>query len=346
MLLGENVNGKPVFNGANHNEHGNPHPQYDKFKTWTTKTITTAGEKWFEIFKGTFQKNPDGLSKNDRAFHRLIYSFILYNMNNDAEQDVHLVTFIVQITNSGNILTNVESRQLYGEPTNFKIFYKQTDSTNGIYDVRLYAKSTQAYTKLKILPLVYDPINNYDCPLHLEASYQGINVKDKLDILYSDILNNEWYSITALRDKLSGYTEITSLGDYGNSKVKALSIVNTTSRIRFKNQNEEQLATVYVDDENKSFKFEGSDKCNKYAFDKTLSPYKTDVDLGYADYRFNVGYFHKINIKGYNGYSNLPSTNTLFDTVIYKNPNTSDLYLLVWNGTAWKGVKLGDISFT
>lgn len=345
MLLGENVNGKAIYNGYNHNEHGDPHAQYDKFRTWTTKTITTGGEKWVNIFKGTFQKNPDALSKNERAFHRLIYSFILYNMNNDSTQDVQLVTFLVQVTNNGEINAGVETRQLYGDPCNMKIFYKETDLTNKIYDVQLYVKSTQAYTKYKILPIIYDPINNYDCPMHLEASFQGINTKDKLDILYKNLISNEWKSIDVVKSELTGYTEITSLGDIGNIKVKGQSIVSNTPRIRFKDLGEAQLGTQFIDVNNKTFKFETSSNITKYGFDKTISPSQTNVDLGYNDYRFNVGYFHKANIKIYNSYAELPTTNNTGDLVIYKNPSNNNLSLLIWEGTTWKALTFDAITF-
>lgn len=347
MLLGESVNGKAIFNGYNHNEHGDPHPQYNRFKTWNTKAKIGSTEQYINIFKGEFQKNPDNLPKNERAFHRLLYSFYLYNMNDDSSQDITLCTYVFKVDNSGNIEVDGRNISLCGLPIQSKIFYKCIDTTNKKYDVRLYISSNKPYTKFKILPIIYDPINNYDAPLHLESVFQGLNVKDKLDILYNDLIQTEWKSVSELTTEIQGYTEVIIRGDLGFTKSQGLTLIGNTSRIRFKDDNENQIAMLSSIKSDRVIKFESSSSAiDKYAFDKTISPSEVDVDLGYDDYRFNVGYFHKLNIKTYVGFSSLPTSNNDGDMVIYQNPDNEKYYLLIWLGNAWKTTgELSSLSF-
>ena len=336
MLLGESINGKPVYNGYNHNEHGDPHPQYDRFRTWNTKSKTGSTEQWINIFKGEFQKDPDSLPKNDRAFHRLLYSFYLYNMNDDAAQDITLCTYLFMVNNAGVLTVDGRNISMCGLPITTKIYYKCTDNTKKIYDVRLYISSDKPYTKFKILPIIYDPINNYDAPMHLESVYQGLNVKDKIDVLYKDLITREWKNVSELTSELTGYTEVIIRGDLGYTKSQGHSLIGDTTRLRFKDSNENQLAMISSIKNDKVLKFESNGVIEKYGFDRTISPSETNVDLGYDDYRFNVGYFHKMNIKIYEGYAALPTTNKNGDMVLYKNPDNGKYFMLVWIGTAWK----------
>ena len=221
MLIDKDYNGIQLLNNMSHNERGNPHPQYQTDKIYLSKTNTESDARFVKLFDKNFQCKPNNFSKKDRQFNRLMYSAYIYTMtNDDSIQNFVKLDFYAIARHDYTFAIDANLTSYTGNTFKAIIVYKditEEGKSNDYkqFNVKVYIRLKRPNERLRIKQSIYDTINNYDVPYHLECSYNGSNLKEKLDALYSGLSTRALLTPTQVEEEIKGYSRI----DKGNSEL-------------------------------------------------------------------------------------------------------------------------------
>lgn len=221
MLIDKDYNGIQLLNNMSHNERGNPHPQYQTDKIYLSKVNTSNSVNFVKLFDKNFQCKPNTFSKKDRQFNRLMYSAYMYTMtNDDFIQNFVKLDFYAIARYDYTFALDANLTSYTGNTFKAIIVYKditEEGKSNDYkqFNVKVYIRLKRSNERLRIKQSIYDTINNYDVPYHLECSYNGSNLKEKLDTLYSDLNTRSLLTPTQVEEEIKGYSRI----DKGNNEL-------------------------------------------------------------------------------------------------------------------------------
>lgn len=126
--------GLKIFHEGNHNENGNPHPQYVIDKIYIVPSDSDSNSKWAEILETYVNRNTcntftyllqSGGVTNHNKLNTLFY--VNFNVSNDGEVNVKI---------------NVDNEEIFNLSN---IGYKVEDNK-----IKLYIKSNLPYTTLQL----------------------------------------------------------------------------------------------------------------------------------------------------------------------------------------------------
>lgn len=238
-------NNGELLNVYNHGGKGNPHPQYDRFLTYTSPNNTSNKERYIKIFEGNFNIDVNDKDEDIREYDRLIYKAYLYNMNSDEKQGLYEVQFILYTDYTGTFNYEISNKTLLGVKEKNIVLYYKTDSVAKNTNVKVYYNLNNNYEYVKIMPIIYDTIRNNYTPYNLKASGYGVNTKEKLDDLYKDFSKEALLNSSELDSQLSDYTKVVTKVNTNSSivvnninpKVQFCTDLITKSEIYFSNSN-------------------------------------------------------------------------------------------------------------
>lgn len=301
------------FNEMNHNDRGNPHPQYNAQQLYYSKANTTE-EHWVKIFDSNFQKSVNEFDLRSRRFNRLIFSTYVYSMDNDNKQNMCMLNFYAMvIASTGNLVIEVDGRNLLGNPNaRFIVAYKDITGADNKkqYNVRIYAKMSYNNERIKLMPLIFDPINNYNVPFNLECAKSGVNTYERLNACFGNLFDNPLLTPTELNVELEGYTQQMCDLSYNYVKAKTLNLSSTEPRITFTYDDIEKGYVKY-DSDKQGIYFYGSDGIQKYVTNMNILPSKTDTTVGSSSTPWNVGFFNALGTKVYTSINGIPTGATI-----------------------------------
>lgn len=302
------------FNSINHNERGNPHPQYDSQKLYYTKQNTDSNEKWVKIFDNNFQKDVNSFDLRSRRFNRLVFSTYVYSMDNDNKQNMCMLNFYAMvIASTGNLVVEVDGRNLLGNPNaRFIVAYKDITGSDGKkeYNVRVYARLQYAYERIKLQLLIFDPVSNFNTPFNLECAKSGVNTYERCEAQFGNLFNNPLLTTEELNAELNGYTQQVCDLSYNYMKAKTLNLDSNEPKVTFTYSGTEKGFCKY-DGSKDGIYFYGSNGTSKYVTNMNMLPSKTDTTVGSSSSPWNAGYFNAIGLKVYTSINDIPSGSSL-----------------------------------
>lgn len=301
------------FNKYNHADRGNPHPQYNAQKLYYTKHNPSNAVRYAKFFDANFQQNVNNFDLKDRQFNRLIMSAYVYSMDNENNQNMNMLNMYAIVMSNGELLLEVDGRNLLGIPRNeFIVAYKDVTSDDGKkqYNVRIYAKLQYAYERVKIQPLIFDPVSNYNTPFNLAAAKSGVNTYERCVAMFGNIQNNTLIELADMEAELDGYTQELCDLNYGFMKGKTLNLSATDPRIAFTSDSVEKAEIIY-DTEKEGLYLNAKNNMNKFATDMNILPTKTNTTIGNAGSPWNVGFFNALGLKIYTSITDIPAGATM-----------------------------------
>lgn len=301
------------FNDMNHNERGNPHPQYNSQKLYYTKQNTSNAIRYAKIFDGNFQKTVNDFDLKDRQFNRLIMSAYVYSMDNENKQSMCMLNMYAIVMSNGELLIEIDGRNLLGTPSNeFIIAYKDITGSDGKkqYNVRIYAKLKYAYERVKIQPLIFDPVSNYNTPFNLAAAKSGVNTYERCVAMFGNIQNNNLIEQVDMATELADYTQESCDLNYRFMKGKTLNLSATDPRLVFTSDDVEKAEMKY-DSTKEGLYLNSKNGMNKFATDMNILPTKTDTTVGSSSTPWNVGFFNALGTKVYTSINDIPTGATI-----------------------------------
>lgn len=315
MIIDQEINGAKILTNMSHNSKGNPHPQYQVDRTYSTKN-NVSGTNYIKIFDGNFQSVPNNFSIRNREYNRLLYSAYIYSMSNDDVQTVTRLTFFAIAKYDGNFAVDVRANNIIGSTFKGIVAYKDISEegvTTGYksYNLKVYVRLTRPNERVAIKQELYDVCNNYEVPFHLECSKNGTNWAEKLDALYKDLGARNLLTETELNAEIEGYAKI----ERDSSKM-----------------------TFEYDYEKKGIYLLAKDKTEKIVtnveYFLNMNP---DAKLGKADVPWCLGYFKTINLKSYDSIKNLPSE-ALDGTICILNNGTKKCLIFKQDGNWYDAI--------
>lgn len=301
------------FNKYNHADRGNPHPQYNNQKLYYTKQNTSNAIRYAKIFDANFQKNVNDFDLKDRQFNRLIMSAYVYSMDNENKQSMCMLNMYAIVMSNGELLIEIDGRNLLGTPSNeFIIAYKDIAGSDGKkqYNVRIYAKLQYAYERIKIQPLIFDPVSNYNTPFNLAAAKSGVNTYERCVAMFGNIQNNTLIEQADMEAELDGYTQELCDLNYGFMKGKTLNLSATDPRLVFTSDGIEKAEMKY-DSTKEGLYINSKNNMNKFATDLNILPTKTTNTVGAPNMPWKSGHFGAIGLNVYTAISDIPEGATI-----------------------------------
>lgn len=301
------------FNKYNHGDRGNPHPQYNAQKLYYTKTNTSNDVRYVKIFDANFQKDVNSFAIRDRQFNRLMFSAYIYSMDNENRQNMIMLNMYAIALWSGDLLLEIDGRNLLGTPENeYIVAYKDITGTDNKkqHNVRIYAKLNYTNERVKIQPLIFDPVVNYNNPFHLESAKSGVNTYERCVAMFGKIQNNELIDEANITSELDGYTTQICDLTYGYMKAKTFKLDTDNPRLVF-TSNGVDKAELQYDSERDGLYLNAQNGMNKLATDMNILPTKTNTTIGNAGSPWNVGFFNALGTKVYTSINDIPTGATI-----------------------------------
>ncbi|TEA96256.1 hypothetical protein DM37_03020 [Lactiplantibacillus plantarum] len=158
----------------NHNSQGNPHAQYDRFKTLSTKQAldNNNNQVWVQIFQKKLRyDNQQVVDKDLDTLRRLSLDALVFDTTSEWDQDMdwlHVGAYIsakskdVAVNLSCNSVardyTHLESLSNPGHQ--FRLYVKQTTDKDAsgvpIFVITLYGKVPGSYATINLQPMAYN----------------------------------------------------------------------------------------------------------------------------------------------------------------------------------------------
>lgn len=231
MLLGDNSKGIQSLTEINHNDKGDPHPQYDRFLIYTSPNSgSSTSDLYFKVFNINVQQTPNNMSNSwEQYAGGLILSFDYYSAyTSKRPYDTGRVDIIAVFDGSGGFAPFLCAKSSITNGTNidFYLYYKQNtnNTTTTEYNLKLYAKVSNNYMNLSIIPRILNtclPNGNYYNKFYLTIC---TNNKERLDALFSDFVANNAISETELSTDITSYSTV---GNCGTNNVPSVAVTYT-----------------------------------------------------------------------------------------------------------------------
>lgn len=301
------------FDKYNHGDRGNPHPQYNAQRLYYTKYNTTTAVRYVKIFDANFQKNVEEFDIRNRQFNRLLFSAYIYSMDNENKQNMIMFNMYAIVMASGNLLLEVDGRNMLGTPRNeYVIAYKDItgEDKKKQYNIRVYAKLEYAYERVKIQPLIFDPVSNYNNPFHLESAKSGVNTYERCVAMFGKIQNNDLIDEADFETELDGYTKQTCDLNYGFLKGKTINLSATNPRMVFTSDGVEKGELIFNSDKEGLY-LNSINDMRKFATDMNILPTKTDNTVGSQTTPWKSGHFRALGISVFTSINDIPAGATL-----------------------------------
>ncbi|MCS8573011.1 hypothetical protein [Pediococcus pentosaceus] len=196
------------LNRYNHNEHADPHPQYNHFWEIGSQPAPDEEHTWIEVFTKKMQHNSSNLPDGQRdSLKRIALDMNVKDGISEGELDTSELHLSVYVTNHADSTLPDNgycrvglglkeryrdlSKEPYIDPKNpthiFKLFVKDMGDKDAdgipVYQVTLCAKVQSYYARVSIQPLTFE-------------MYAG-GAKEKMDITTNDAVN-DWERVRAL----------------------------------------------------------------------------------------------------------------------------------------------------
>lgn len=204
------------LNEFNHCNRGNPHDQYNYFKTYISSANSDNTERYVKIFEGNFHLSPSSQNETVREYNRLLYRADLYSAISDEIQSITEFSLLCMIKYDNTFYYEIANKTTLGSTNRTINLYYKTDSDTGITNVKAYCKVSANNEHVIILPRLYDTASNNKTPYHLKASGKGATTRQKLDDLYSDFSMQTLLTATTLATAISGYTTVSATANETN----------------------------------------------------------------------------------------------------------------------------------
>lgn len=224
MYFGESIDGVEVFNNINHNEHHNPHPQYEQFQKY--RPTFTMG-KYNTIFDINIQDKMISTEKNRGCRNFIFSTFVYTGATGDVKQQIGILT-ITAIIGSSSLNTEMKYIPICGNDGVFRIkllHKKNTNVTNcQEYNLKLLMLTNYGGSSPTFQPIMFDSryynhnrwqpyadsnFNIRDRIINLFETGGAVYSEDEYETLISDYKVVEETASTPKKVNYSEGTEIT-----------------------------------------------------------------------------------------------------------------------------------------
>lgn len=156
MYFGESIDGVEVFNNINHNEHHNPHPQYEQFQKY--RPDFKMG-KYNTIFDITLQNQMVSTEKN-RGCRNFIFSTFVYTGGfGNIKQQVGILT-ITAIIGDTELNATMKYIPICGETGvfRFRLLHQKNTSVTSYkeFNLKLLMLTNYGASSPTFQPIMYD----------------------------------------------------------------------------------------------------------------------------------------------------------------------------------------------
>lgn len=317
------MNDREEFNKYNHNERENPHPQYNAQQLYYTQINPSNTERWVKIFDANFQKDPNYIDIKDRQFNRLLFSTYVYNMDDDSPQSMCQLNFYFAVKSTGGFNVAIDGRNLLGSPSmRFTLAYKNvsesSDANKKQFNVRIYARMRYYNERIKLQPIIFDPVKNYNTPYHLESAKSGVNTYERLQAMWNKLPQVNPITPVQMDTELDGYTtELCNL-NYGYMRSKNMVIDSANPEIKLQYDGTDKLSLKYDATKDGIYLY-GLDETRKFVVNMGIIPAIKTISLGTNELPWECGYFKNIQLKEYYTFDSL--NNATGNVAIYWTAN-------------------------
>lgn len=214
------------FNKYNHNECGNPHPQYN-LPIYVSQSTGSNNVSYVQVFDLLF-KNEN--STNWKNLQRLFFSAYVYNLTSDiSEQKIGFFNFYFKLNSDQTYNCNMKFIPLvdgnkFEDKEYFKCYITKNPST---YSVKLFAKIYGQYEKIRIKPIIYDTTTN---PVDWEnpSRNSNLSIYQQMEFIFDNFSNRPLLQESELPTNVTAIvTDNTSLKQDSTSSVSVLDAYNT-----------------------------------------------------------------------------------------------------------------------
>lgn len=165
-----------IFNEFNHNEYGNPHPQYSKLKYATAAPTQANG--WNLIIDKTFKNTlATGVQTKPLKFS---FSSIIYSNKGNQTHDMYIVSCAFYAKDVDAYECSVDTKALIDNSKDNDMIRAVVKLTNDGYRLRVYVKNIGVFGQVLITPIICDTIEyiSENTPIF---SNMRCNFKEKCD---------------------------------------------------------------------------------------------------------------------------------------------------------------------
>lgn len=209
MYIAGNKQGVEVFNNLNHNELGNPHPQYENKVYITNSSSGDITYNTLKLFDMDIQFNNDDVENWEVKSRGLLLTFYYLVANTPKRPyEQGIINISIPFDENGNIKADINELYGNGGAINFALGTKLIDQNTLKYNIKLFVRFNNEYSSLRILPICFDtvfPTNNFYDILHNTS----VTDRQRLDSLFKDIKNNKFINNNQFIQEFKGYNRVT-----------------------------------------------------------------------------------------------------------------------------------------
>lgn len=184
------------FDKFNHNEKNNPHPQYN-IPVYVSKSTGSSEVSFLQILDLTFKI--DDLTDWGNL-QRLYFKAYVYNLSSDKmNQKIGTLDFYFKINSENTFNSKVRYNAFIEASLNdnteyFRCYITKNPSS---FNVKLYAKITGVYERLRIKPIIYETITN---PVDWENPTRNANLSlfEQMEYIFDNFSNRNFTPDTSL----------------------------------------------------------------------------------------------------------------------------------------------------
>lgn len=159
------------YNKYNHNEQGDPHPQYNRFNKLVTNMAPDTNDKlWVPIMSHTLRFSIEGETTDSGrdCLRRLGFSAYITDGTSEGPQELGMLYFYCYVSKNKTTptcvldYTAIAKDGSKGTPFDFRCYFKDTGKIDNkgvkIYNFTLYAKVYGGYARVTLQPITYDVV--------------------------------------------------------------------------------------------------------------------------------------------------------------------------------------------